>query len=399
MTVYSGWRRTDASPQGAMETQAGFLDRIAGSYWGQVREVINVWCSHLPLEHQGGIRSRLLDRNVDANIHSALWELYVHESLLGSGCSVEIEPTMGTRAKKPDFLVSRDGEEFVVEAIWTAERIDDPRHGRLAAQLRDAIEKNVDSADFVLSMMIDTAGRTLPPQKGLKAELSQWLSGLDPEQVAARGARKRSPRYTWREAGWSITFSAIPRRRGSRGGRIIAIYPGVSMFRIDGSPVLGAVEKKGARYGKLGLPYIVAVGVAGAFVEDDDIQASLYGSTVDRADVGLGPTPTLAADGYWKPGRDDEHSLVSGVLTVDNPAPSTWTKKSPTLWLSPRAGSFPAPVLPTWSTARLVGNQVDHRPAAAAPHTALGLARDWPVGDPFPRAPAAIDDTAGGTGH
>jgi hypothetical protein len=98
-------------------------------------------------------------------------------------------------------------------------------------------------------------------------------------------------------------------------------------------------------------------------------------------------------------GLDDEHSLVSGVLTVDNPAPGTWTKKSPTLWLSPRAGSFPAPVLPTWSTARLVGNQVDHRPAAAAPRTALGLAQDWPVGDPFPRAPAAVDDTAGGTGN
>lgn len=377
-----------------METQAGFLDRIAGPYWDQVRDVINDWCSHLPMELQGGISSRLLDRNVDANVYSALWELYLHESLLGSGCAVEIEPAAGTRGGKPDFLVSRGGDQFIVEAIWTAERIDDPRHGRLAAQLRDAIEKSLESTDFVLSMVIDTADRTLPSQKGLKAELSRWLSDLDRDQVAARGSHQRAPRYTWREAGWSVTFSAILRRRGSRSGRLIAIYPGVSLFRIDGSPVLDAVKKKGARYGKLGLPYIVAVGVAGAFVEHDDIQASLYGSTIDRTDKGAGPSFAWAADGYWKPGRDDEHLQVSGVLTVDNPAPWTWTKKNPTLWLSPRADSFPAPVLPTWSTARAAGHDVELRAAAAPPHTALGLAEDWPVGDPFPRAPSDGDDAA-----
>ncbi|GAA4303822.1 hypothetical protein GCM10023086_20660 [Streptomyces venetus] len=48
-------------------------------------------------------RSRLLDRNSDANVYSALWEWYLHEMLLGSGCAVEIEYPIGTGGKNPDF--------------------------------------------------------------------------------------------------------------------------------------------------------------------------------------------------------------------------------------------------------------------------------------------------------
>ncbi|WP_199755242.1 hypothetical protein [Amycolatopsis sp. WAC 04197] len=369
-----------------METQAGFLDRVAGSYWDQVRHVINEWCSHLPASSRPGLRSRLLDRNADSNVYSALWELYLHEMLLGSGYSVEIEQQVGTRGRKPDFLVSRGDEQFVVEAIWTAERIGDPRHGKLAAQLRDAIEKNIQSPDFVLSMAIDSVGPALPPQKRLKSELGQFLSELDYGKVAAGGERQRAPRYTWREAGWSVTFGAIPRAKRSRSGRIISIYPAMSFFRVDTSPVLDAVKRKGGKYGRFGIPYVVAVGCAGAFVEDDDIEASLYGSTIERADRAGIPTFERQADGYWKPGRDDEHSIVSGVLTVDNPAPWTWTKKNPILWMSPRQGALPAPVLPTWSTARVDGALIEREPAAVAPYIALGLAQDWPVGAAFVRA-------------
>jgi hypothetical protein len=61
-----------------------------------------------------------------------LWELHLHEMLLGSDCTVEIERTLGGGGKYPDFLVTRDGEQFVVEAIWTSERPGDAlaQHGQ-----------------------------------------------------------------------------------------------------------------------------------------------------------------------------------------------------------------------------------------------------------------------------
>jgi hypothetical protein len=125
MVVYTRRNLTDASPKRAAESEAEFFQRIAGPFWDQVRDVINEWWSHLPGQTQSGLRSRLLDRNSDTNVFSALWELYLHEMLLGSGCTVEIEQRIGTRGKSPDFLVSRDGEQFVVEAIWTAQRLRD----------------------------------------------------------------------------------------------------------------------------------------------------------------------------------------------------------------------------------------------------------------------------------
>ncbi len=58
--------------------------------------MINEWSSHLPDDIQPGLRSRLPDRNSDANVSSALWELYLHEMLLGSGCTGEIEQALGS---------------------------------------------------------------------------------------------------------------------------------------------------------------------------------------------------------------------------------------------------------------------------------------------------------------
>jgi hypothetical protein len=139
MVVYTNRNRTDASPRREAEPDAEFLGRIAGSYWDQVRDVINEWWSHLPDAAQPGLRSRILDRNQDSNVSSALWELYLHEMLLGSGCTVQIEHRKGSRNRNPDFLVTRDGQQFVVEAIWTSQRLGDPASRTAPPQLIEGL--------------------------------------------------------------------------------------------------------------------------------------------------------------------------------------------------------------------------------------------------------------------
>lgn len=107
MGMYISRHRTDTAPKRASESDAEFFERIAGPFCDQVRDVINEWWSHFPPDTRPGLRSRLRDRNSDANVFSALWELYVHEMLLGSGYTVEIEQQIGTEGKYPDFLVTR----------------------------------------------------------------------------------------------------------------------------------------------------------------------------------------------------------------------------------------------------------------------------------------------------
>ncbi|MGW4619539.1 hypothetical protein [Streptomyces sp. NPDC004592] len=385
MVVYASQNRTDVSPRRAAESHAQFFGRVAGPFWDQVRDVINEWWSHLPDHVQPGLRSRLLDRNSDANVSSALWELYLHEMLLGSGCTVEIEQRIGTRGNNPDFLVTRNGEEFVVEAIWTTQRLSGTGFTPAPPQLLDAID-GVPSPNFFVSYKVDKAGPTTPSQRRLKTGLERWLASLDPDQVIADYERKVPlPRYTWQEAGWCLTFEAIPRSPGKRDdptSRTIGIHP-VEWLDGESDRVLEAVKKKGGKYGDLALPFIVAVGYAAPFPEDDDTASALYGTSMVEYAHTSGPTTGRMSDGYWT--ANHAHARVSGVLIVANPAPWTWTKSTPVLWQSPDPKSRPVPILPPWVTAQLVEAQVERRPAAVPIHAALGLPEHWPIGDAFPR--------------
>ncbi|MEU1161849.1 hypothetical protein ABZ372_14320 [Streptomyces sp. NPDC005921] len=392
MGVYMSRHRTDAAPKRASESDAEFFERIAGPFWDQVRDVVNEWWSHFPPDAQPGLCSRLRDRNSNANVFSALWELYLHEMLRGSGCTVEIEQQMGTEGKYPDFLVTRGDEQFIVEAIWTAENLDATGSRSLPPQVADAIDR-VLSPNFYVSYNVDSVGSTTPQQKRLKNELTRWLASLDPDQVTTEYAQKVPlPRHTWQEAGWSLNFQAIPRSPGKRGdpaSRTIGIHPSVWVAD-DSDRVLKAVRKKGGKYGDLALPFIVAVGNSAVFPEDEDTESALYGTSVEYAHR-TGSTFGRNPDGYWTAAQDQAHSRVSGVLTVDNPAPWTWAKKVPVLWQSPAPGSLPAPVLPAWETAQLVDIHVERQPPARPIHAALGLPEQWPIGDAFPRRQASTE--------
>ncbi|MCA1218568.1 hypothetical protein [Streptomyces sp. 8L] len=351
--------------------------------------MINEWWSHLPVQSRPGLRSRLLDRNSDTNVFSALWELYLHEMLLGSGCTVEIEHQIGTSGKNPDFLVARDGEQFIVEAKWTPERLGDTGD-QLPPQLIDAID-HVPSPNFFVSCTVHAAGSAAatPSQKRLKSGLTRWLASLDPDQVIADSELKIPlPRRTWREDGWSLSFEAIPRspdKRGDPATRTIGIYPAMTWLNAGQDRVFGAVKKKGSKYGELTLPFIVAIGHAAFFPEDRDTEAALYGASVMNTHTST-PAFGRLPGGYWGSDSHHTHSRVSGVLTVDNPAPWTWTKNTPILWQSPDPSSLPAPVLPSWSTAKLVDFQIERQMPTCPIHDALGLPRLWPLGDAFPRS-------------
>jgi hypothetical protein len=340
MVIYSDRSRTDASPKRESEPLAEFYDRITGPYWDQVREVINEWSSHLPANAQPGIRSRLRDRNKDSNVYSALWELYLHEMLIGSGCTVEVEQAAGNRGKYPDFLVTHEDRQFVMEAIWTVERLTGSAHSPLTASLLDAIN-TVPSPNFGLAVTINRTGTKKPSQKRLKAGLVQWLAELDPDEAIADpeqrgGARSR---HTWEEGDWSVSFEAIPRSPGRRGlpSRTIGFYPVMASWGGESELVLDAVKRKGTRYGELNLPFIVAVGHAGFFPEEEDVETALYGSSHEHARRDGTSTYNRLTNGYWTAPRDNGHRMTRGRLASALAMATRW-RWPPESW----DGSFAA---------------------------------------------------------
>ncbi|MFC4859269.1 hypothetical protein [Actinophytocola glycyrrhizae] len=309
--------------------------------------------------------------------------------LLGSGCTVEIEQALGSRGKNPDFLVTQGDEQFVIEAIWTTQRVGDITHSVLTPSLIDAID-SVPSPDFFLSVLINKSGSVAPPLKRLKAGLTRWLADLDPDRVLADQDQHNValPTHTWQETGWSISFQAIPRspdRRGIPSSKTAVMYPEMAWLSGRSDLVFNAVKKKGKKYGELSLPFIVAVGHATPFPEDEDIEASLYGSAVEYTRPGSASTFSRLPDGYWTTPHNDGHGRVSGVLIANNPGPWNWAKKTPVLWQSPDPNSIKAPVLPTWATVQVADEQIERQSPAAPAHTAVRLTEQWPTGDPFPR--------------
>ncbi|MEV5123635.1 hypothetical protein AB0K49_12685 [Streptomyces decoyicus] len=87
------------------------------------------------------------------------------------------------RISKPDFLATRDNEQFVVEAIWQAQKRDAGSYS-LAPQLNDAIDR-LPSPNFFVSCELHSTGTATPPQRRLKSGLTRWLASLDPDQVIA----------------------------------------------------------------------------------------------------------------------------------------------------------------------------------------------------------------------
>ncbi|RAS59703.1 hypothetical protein C8D87_1133 [Lentzea atacamensis] len=391
MAIYADQGRTDSSFQRESESRAEFYDRVAGPYWDQVREVINEWWSHLPADVQPGFRSRLRDRNSDTNVSSTLWELYLHEMLIGSGCTVEIEQAAGDRGKRPDFLVSHAEGQFVLEAIWTAQRLKGTAYSTLTLSLFDAINA-VPSPNFSLAVTINKTGTAKPSEKRLKAGLVRWLEGLDPDEFDGAQDNPAKFSHTWEEGDWSFSFQAILRSLGNRGlsASTIGFYPALPWFGGESDLMHSAVKKKGSRYGDLDLPFVVAVGFAVFFPRNEDVETALYGTTVEYVERGKASTYGRLRDGYWTLPHDHDHGheRVSGVLIVDNPAPWTWATNTPTLWHSASPNSISTPVLPTWDSVRMVDGRIEREPAAAKAHTVIGLPAQWPSGKPFPRTHA-----------
>ncbi|WP_394617156.1 hypothetical protein JNUCC0626_47365 [Lentzea sp. JNUCC 0626] len=385
MAIYADRSRTDSCSKRESESEAEFYDRVAGPFWDQVRETINEWWSHLPADVRPGFRSRLQDRNSDTNVGSTLWELYLHEMLIGSGCTVEIERAAGDRGKRPDFLVSHSDGQFVMEAVWTAQRLKGTAYSALTMSLFDAVNA-VPSPNFSLDITINKIGTTKPSEKRLKAGLARWLEGLDPDESDGAQDNRSKFGHTWEEGDWSFSFHAIRRSPGNRGlpASTIGFYPALPRFGGESDLVHSAVKKKGSRYGKLDLPFVVAVGFAVFFPDDEDIETALYGNTVEYVDRGKASTYGRLRDGYWTLPHDHGHERVSGVLVVDNPAPWTWPRNAPTLWHSPSPSSMSAPVLPTWDSVRMVDGRIERELPAAKPHTVIGLPAQWPSGEPFP---------------
>lgn len=330
------------------------MDRVAGPYWDQVRDLIEDWFSHLSLDVRADVLGRLRSKD-DRQANGAFFELYLHECLLRMGYTVTCHPTVEGTNRRPDFLAEKGDGVVYIEA-----RSASPSDLAVGATARantvyESLDK-IDSPNFFLWIDVERQGKSQFRIRPLRSKLETWLRTLDPQDYSDQGHGRNDFPYLEHDAeGWQILFHAIPKSpeaRGREGVRPLAIFGGGNAFQVqDEQGIRNALSDKGSAYGSLSAPYVVAV-ASNSFAHDYDVENALYGTEVVEftPDHDGEPLPGVLSrrpDGYWYRGHQWDHRHVSAVLIVKGLHPARVSTLQPTLWEHP-SPERTAPPLPMW---------------------------------------------------
>jgi hypothetical protein len=382
--LFSDRARTDARTKRPGEGSFDFYERVDSPFFAEVRTELCRWFVRYPSQEQEDLRRRLFDDDLS---EAALWELIVHELYRVAGYHLEAHPEVDGTTRRPDFLVTRGDETFLLEArVVTATSDARRRRDRRLDSLIKSINKRAKPYAFYTQLKLLKEGVQQPPTAKLVRELEAWLDEVDrtfsAEQLRVAAASHAFPSRDFAAADWKLRFVALPvavEKRGRLKGPMIGVHPIETGGSEPGARIQNAVSKKGSRYGT-DVPYPLVVALAieelGAHI-DEDIAVALFGQTPW--------TPNGREDGYWS-GRRNAGLRVGGVLTMDHPRPWKLPRLQPRLWLNP------------WATKPLLGDQpwatmtvapetgeLDEAPARATTSELLGLAEDWPPGPAFRR--------------
>jgi hypothetical protein len=392
--VFDRMERTDRRPAGFDEPWFDFLNRVDTPYWQRVRNLMDGWFRHLPEDAQGDVRGRF--RSSDNGQHiGALWEMYLHESLLIEGFTLTPHLEMPT-GRRIDFLAQRRELSMYVEATVSLPSREATGADRRIAQVTEAMN-SVRSPNFFLWLGHYNEGGASPSVRRLRHDLEAWLETLDPDSVAVDLASTSGlaldamPTYRWRREGWDIEFRAMPIKadaRGMSGHRPVGVSGPARAAYIDATgPLRSSLVDKATCYGDMDRPYLIAVACEAVISTDDfDIEGALFGQaamTFDR--VTLEATPIRHPDGLWT-SAPRANNGVSGVLVARNIRAWTVAEAEPSLWHNPWA-NHPLPNGLPWASAQVepIGGSIARADPSQPVHQRLGLKPGWPgPGDPFP---------------
>lgn len=259
-----------------------------------------------------------------------------------------------------DFLVlENDTPLFALEATVATGPRTNFTNQRKIWELIDALD-TLDESDFQVSIEVEQESRHNLPLSQIRAVVHQWLQTLDPDQVAElrrNTSYDEHPQYRWERDGWKIVFFAIPRLREERGttGSTV-LFHGSGVQKVEAQTSLrDALEEKAERYGKLELPYVIAVDILAIDSFGSDAGEVLFGKEVALIDmrsekVTLTRSPLLpnrprSENGFWFGRKGPRNQQVSAVLLVDELMPWAIAHKTPVLWHNPWAERPLAPNL------------------------------------------------------
>jgi hypothetical protein len=331
------------------EPKFGYLNRSGRLAFHAIRAALENWFCHYPEPHRKDLRERFRSPN-DTNHRAAFFELFLHELLLRLGHRIEIHPRVHGTAKQPDFLVTAgNGDSFYLEAaVASGESREQAASSALRSVIHDALNR-LDSANFFVEWNVIREDKAAPSARKIRTFLAEKIALYDPDEVDAsirlNGPNHR-PRWRWSDRKWTIDFSAIPKSphlRGKAGVRPMGIeFEGVGWVD-DRTPLRDAILEKAQKYGRLDLPFVVAVNSLAYHLDRIDILEALFGRErfvyTPISGGAVEPNVGRVPDGVWTSPTGPRYTRLSAVLMIHALFPWNVPRCSPCLYHNPFAGN------------------------------------------------------------
>ena len=279
------------------------------------------------------------------NFDVGFFELLLHELLRLHGYEIVPHPTIAGTKKRPDYLVKTKDVEFVLEA-----RIVTDISAEMRAEI--AIKQNlyqhidsVDSPNFFLALkQIQIPNKKQPSAKRFRSFLKRCINNTDYDELSEqmKSNPESMPIHEFNDNEIKIHIMLIPKSdkiRGKKGVRPIGLYPVETRIGGSASAIKEAILEKAGRYGKMGLPYIIALNsISGWGTDREDILEALFGPEEIHFDPITGNVLNVSRknDGAFYGPKGFQCTRVSGVL-IGTVFPASIPKQLFTLYHHPVA--------------------------------------------------------------
>lgn len=381
--------RINGNPAEHGEPLYTFLNRAAGDYWQSVRDVLTEWLSHYPEEERPTLISRF--RRTDRRgFLGAFWELYLHEVFRRLGFEVILHPEVNGATRRPDFRLQMGTAVTYVEAVTIyepqAQSIDDVR----LAPVLDAINK-ISSPDFLVAVEAYSIGALSPPISRMCQKLESWVQTLD-VTAAAWPPTDSTGVMRWRNQGWDLRFTPIPRPlrdRGLAGRRAIGVYPASGGIIDDHRVIRQRLGEKTRAYGRqLHTPFVIALISYRPTTGFNELLTGLFGAAYEHPDMirdrAIHRSRMADANGFWLTNKGVQHHDASAVLSAFQLMPWSIARCQPWLIANPWA-SHPLEIELPFNRVAVdtTTGSIEKVETGFQPHVHVGLPPDWPHGQRF----------------
>lgn len=322
MPLFDSIPRDFKGPRPYSEPQFIFLNRSAWPESERIRDLLEKWFVLYPRKEQEELRSRFRSDN-NKQHYSANYELFLHALLLELGYEVEIHPDVSdVEEKHPDFIAkSKKGNKFYIEAVLVTDESDEEAAAKARQNIvYDSINR-LNSPNFFIGMKLKGFPNTPPKGRKIRKFLSSNLSGLNPDNLAKileASGFDALPHWEYNHDGWIIDFFPIPKspsKRGKPDVRPIGFQMPEGKILDSRTAIRDAILKKGGRYGKLDLPYVIAVNILTEYgIDKVDIEEALLGKENYAFDKDSCKMIGRIPDGAWFDKSGPRYTRVSAVL-------------------------------------------------------------------------------------